>query len=101
LEELSPSARKAWSWLDGFEAKYGAPDLDRMYVGACGALEVRPLRRQLADLTRRLQEPDLTMTAEAFDVLMGERARLKQEIAARFPEEMLKRSMRRGDVDAR
>jgi hypothetical protein len=41
------------------------------------------------------------MTAEAFDVLMGERARLKQEIAARFPEEMLKRSMRRGDVDAR
>jgi len=101
LEELSPSARKAWTWLDGFEAKYGAPDLDRMYVGACSALEVRPLRRQLADLTRRLQEPDLTMTAEAFDVLMGERARLKQEIAARFPEEMLKRSMRRGDVDAR
>jgi DNA primase len=101
LEELSPSARKAWSWLDGFEAKYGAPDLDRMYVGACSALEVRPLRRQLADLTRRLQEPDLTMTAEAFDVLMGERARLNQEIAARFPEEMLKRSMRRGDVDAR
>jgi DNA primase len=101
LEELSPSARKAWSWLDGFEAKYGAPDLDRMYVGACSALEVRPLRRQLADLNRRLQEPDLTMTAEAFDVLMGERARLNQEIAARFPEEMLKRSMRRGDVDAR
>jgi len=101
LEELSPSARKAWSWLDGIEAKYGAPDIDRMYVGACSALEVRPLRRQLADLTRRLQEPDLTMTAEAFDVLMGERARLKQEIAARFPEEMLKRSMRRGDVDAR
>jgi hypothetical protein len=70
-------------------------------VGACSALEVRPLRRQLADLNRRLQEPDLTMTAEAFDVLMGERARLNQEIAARFPEEMLKRSMRRGDVDAR
>jgi DNA primase len=101
LEELSPSARKAWGWLDGFEAKYGAPDLDQMYVGACSALEVRPLRRQLADLNRRLQEPDLAMTAEAFDVLMGERARIKQEITARFPEEMLKRSMRRGDVDAR
>jgi DNA primase len=101
LEELSPSARKAWSWLDSFEAKYGSPDLDRMYVGACSALEVRPLRRQLAELNRRLREPDLAMTAEAFDVLVGERSRLTREIAERFPEELLKRSMRRGDVDAR
>jgi DNA primase len=101
LEQLSPSARKAWTWLDSFEAKYGSPDLDRMYVDACGALEVRPLRRQLAELNRRLREPDLAMTAEAFDVLVGDRARLKREIAERFPEELLKRSMRRGDVDAR
>ncbi|HKT58450.1 MAG TPA: DNA primase [Gemmatimonadales bacterium] len=100
LEQLSPSARKAWAWLDSFEAKYGTPDLDRMYVGACSALEVRPLRRQLAELNRRLREPDLAMTAEAFDALVGERARLKREIAHRFPEELLKRSMRRGDVDA-
>jgi DNA primase len=101
LEQLSPSARKAWTWLDSFEAKYGSPDLDRMYVDACGALEVRPLRRQLAELTRRLHEPDLAMTAEAFDALVGDRARVKREIAERFPEELLKRSMRRGDVDAR
>jgi DNA primase len=100
LEQLSPSARKAWTWLDSFEAKYGSPDLDRMYVDACSALEVRPLRRQLAELNRRLREPDLAMT-EAYDTLMGDRARLKREIAERFPEELLKRSMRRGDVDAR
>jgi hypothetical protein len=72
-----------------------------MYVGACSALEVRPLRRQLAELNRRLREPDLAMTAETFDALVGDRARLKREIAERFPEELLKRSMRRGDVDAR
>ncbi|HET9725601.1 MAG TPA: DNA primase [Gemmatimonadales bacterium] len=101
LEQLSPSARKAWTWLDSFEAKYGTPDLDLMYVGACSALEVRPLRRQLAELNRQLREPDLAMTAEGFDALVGERTRLKREIAARFPEELLKRSMRRGDVDAR
>ena len=101
LEQLSPSARKAWAWLDSFEAKYGSPDLDRMYVDACSALEVRPLRRRLAELNRRLREPDLAMTAEAFDALVGDRTRLKREIAERFPEELLKRSMRRGDVDAR
>ena len=101
LEELSSSARRAWVWLDSFEAKYGTPDLDRMYVGACSALEVRPLRRQLALLNRQLQQPDLAMTADAFDALVQERARVNQEIAVRFPEELLKRSMRRGDVDAR
>jgi DNA primase len=100
LEQLSPSARKAWTWLDSFEAKYGSPDLDRMYVDACNALEVRPLRRELAELNRRLREPDLAMT-ETFDALVKDRARLKREIAERFPEELLKRSMRRGDVDAR
>jgi hypothetical protein len=32
---------------------------------------------------------------------MLERARLTREIATRLPEELLKRSIRRGDVDAR
>jgi hypothetical protein len=41
------------------------------------------------------------MTADAFDALVSDRARLKREIGQRFPEELLKRSMRRGDVDAR
>jgi DNA primase len=101
LEELSPVAQRAWAWLDSVEKKYGTPDLDRMYVGACNELEVRPLRRQLAALTRHLRERDRAMTAEDFDALVKERARLNREIVTRFPEELLKRSIRRGDVDAR
>ncbi len=101
LEVLSSPARQAWAWLDSFEAKYGTPDLDRMYVGACSALEVRPLRRQLAALNRDLKQRDRAMTAEDQDALIKERTRLNREIFSRFPEELLKRSMRRGDADAR
>jgi DNA primase len=101
LEELSPVAQRAWAWLDSVEKKYGTPDLDRMYVGACNELEVRPLRRQLGALTRHLRERDRAMTAEDYDALVKERARLNREIVTRFPEELLKRSIRRGDVDAR
>jgi DNA primase len=101
LEQLSPSGRRAWAWLDSHEAKYGTPDLDRMYVGACSALEVRPLRRELAALTARLRRPDPEMTTDVFDALIKERTRLTREIRARFPEEAFKRTMRRGDVDAR
>lgn len=101
LEVLSSPARRAWVWLDNFEAKYGTPDLDRMYVGACSALEVRPLRRQLAALNRELKQRDRAMTADEQDALIKERTRLNREIFTRFPEELLKRSMRRGDADAR
>jgi DNA primase len=101
LEGLSPSARRAWAWLDSIEPKYGAPDPDRTYVDACRTLEVRPLRRQLAALNRQIRERAQAMTSDDFDVLVRERARLNREIADRFPEELLKRSMRRGDVDAR
>jgi hypothetical protein len=101
LEQLSPSARRAWAWLDSIEPKYGAPDPDRTYVDACRTLEVRPLRRQLAALNRQIRERVQAMTSDDFDVLVRERARLNREIADRFPEELLKRSMRRGDVDAR
>ncbi len=101
LEQLSPGARRAYAWLDSIEAKYGAPDPDRTYVDACRTLEVRPLRRQLAALNRRIKEQDRVMTPEDFDALVLERARLTREIATRLPEELLKRSIRRGDVDAR
>jgi DNA primase len=101
LEQLSPTARRAWDWLDSYEAKYGTPDLDQMYVGALSALEVRPLRRELAALTARLRRPDPTMTTDVFDALIRERSRLSREIGSRFPEEAFKRTMRRGDVDAR
>jgi DNA primase len=101
LEQLSPTARRAWAWLDSYEAKYGSPDLDQMYVGACSALEVRPLRRELSALTARLRRPDPGMTTDVFDALIQERTRLTREIRARFPEEAFKRTMRRGDVDAR
>jgi DNA primase len=101
LEQLSPDARRAWAWLDSIEAKYGVPDPDRTYVDACRTLEVRPLRRQLAALNREIRERQRAMTSEDFDALVRERGRLNREIVTRFPEELLKRSMRRGDVDAR
>jgi DNA primase len=101
LEQLSPGGRRAWAWLDSIEAKYGVPDPDRTYVDACRTLEVRPLRRQLATLNREIRGRERAMTSEDFDALVLERARLTREIATRFPEELLKRSIRRGDVDAR
>ena len=101
LEQLSPGARRAYAWLDSIEPKYGAPDPDRTYVDACRTLEVRPLRRQLAALNRRIRELDRVMTAEDFDALVLERARLTREIVTRVPEELFKRSIRKGDVDAR
>jgi DNA primase len=101
LEQLSPGARRAYAWLDSIEPKYGAPDPDRTYVDACRTLEVRPLRRQRDALNRRLRERERAMTAEDFDAFLRERDRLTREIAARLPEELLKRTIRRGDADAR
>ncbi len=101
LEQLSPGGRRAWAWLDSIEAKYGVPDPDQTYVDACRTLEVRPLRRQLAALNREIRGRERAMTSEDFDALVLERARLNREIAMRLPEELLKRSIRRGDVDAR
>jgi DNA primase len=99
LEQLSPDARRAWTWLGGLEPKYGAPDADRTYVDACRALEVRPLRRELAALARKTQDGQLT--EEEYETLIRERQRLTREIFSRYPEELLKRKLRRGDVDAR
>ncbi|MBA3893674.1 MAG: DNA primase [Gemmatimonadales bacterium] len=99
LEQLSPEGRRAWTWLGGLESKYGAPDADRTYVDACRALEVRPLRRALAALSRKTH--DVELTGEEYDTLIRERQRLTREIFSRYPEEILKRRMRRGDVDAR
>ncbi|HEX6616764.1 MAG TPA: DNA primase [Gemmatimonadales bacterium] len=101
LEQLSPGARRAYAWLDSIEPKYGAPDPDRTYVDACRTLEVRPLRRQRDALNRRLRERERAMTADDFDAFLRERDRLTREIAARLPEELLKRTIRRGDADAR
>jgi DNA primase len=101
LEQLSPGGRRAWAWLDSIEAKYGVPDPDQTYVDACRTLEIRPLRRQLAALNRAIRESERAMTSDEFDTLVRERARLNREIASRFPEELLKRTIRRGDVDAR
>jgi DNA primase len=99
LEQLSPDARRAWAWLGGLEPKYGVPDADRTYVDACRALEVRPLRRQLAALARKTREG--RMTEEEYESVIRERQRLTREILSRYPEELLKRKLRRGDVDAR
>jgi DNA primase len=99
LEQLSPEGRRAWDWLNGLEAKYGSPEPDATYVAACRALEVRPLRRQLAALKQRDDGGELT--SEEFETLVRERQRLTREISSRYPEELLKRKLRRGDVDAR
>ena len=101
LEHLSPGARRAWAWLDSIEPKYGSIDPDVTYADAWRALEVRPLRRQLAALERRRSEPVAALTAEDLDALVAERHRLITEISSRFPEELLKRSIRRGKLDAR
>ncbi|MBA3319346.1 MAG: DNA primase [Gemmatimonadales bacterium] len=99
LEQLSADARRAWTWLNGWEAKYGAPEPDVTYVAACRALEARPLRRQLAALNRKKSEGALT--SEEYETLVRERQRLTTELSSRYPEELLKRKLRRGDVDAR
>ncbi len=101
LEHLSPGARRAWAWLDSIEPKYGTPDPDRTYADACRTLEVRPLRRQLAALERRKRERVVALTAADLDALVAEHRRLIHEISSRFPEELLKRSIRRGKLDAR
>ena len=99
LEQLSPTARRAWAWLDSIEAKYGSPDPDLTYVGAVRTLEVRPLRRRRAELTLRLRQAGLA--PEEQDALIQERRRLDDEISSKSPEEQTKRHLRRGDVDAR
>jgi len=101
LEQLSPGARRAYAWLDSIEPKYGAPDPDRTYVDACRTLEVRPLRRQRDALNRRLRERERAMTPEDFEAFLRERDAWIRRHPARLPEEMLKRSIRRGDADAR
>jgi hypothetical protein len=99
LEQLSADGRRAWAWLGGQEAKYGSPEPDATYVAACRALEARPFRRQLAALRRKTTE--VALTSEEYETLVRERQRLTRELSSRYPEELLKRKLRRGDVDAR
>jgi DNA primase len=98
LEELSPSARRAWAWLNSIEAKYGMPDLDRMYVGAYGDLEIRALRREYNALVKLMRE---RISADDFDAQVKRRKFLQKAIALRVPEEMVKRQHRGVDPDAR
>jgi len=98
LEGLSPSARRAWAWLNNIEAKYGVPDLDRMYVGAYGDLETRALRREYNTLIKRMRE---RVSAGDFAAQVERRKFLQKEIASRMPEELVKRQHRGGDPDAR
>ena len=69
------------------------------YVGAVRTLEVRPLRRRRAELTLRLRRTGLAPDEQ--DALIQERRRLDDEISSKYPEEGMKRHLRRGDVDAR
>jgi DNA primase len=99
LEQLSAKGRKAWQYLDAWESKYGTPNLDATYDAATRTLQARPLRRGLLELGRRKKARGLS--PDEFDAVIREERRLKQELASLFPEELLKRSMRRGRLDAR
>ena len=99
LEQLSPLGRKVLARVDNFEPKYGLPDLDRAYVDACRNLEARPLRRKLAAIISLRRTGGLT--AENFDAAVQEERDIRDQLSAIFPEELLKRKLRREDVDAR
>ncbi len=99
LEQLSGRGKRAWQALDAWELKYGTPNLDVTYDDATRTLQARPLRRQLLELARRKKAPELS--PEEFEAVISEERRLKHELASLFPEELLKRHMRRGRLDAR
>jgi len=99
LEQLSPLAQKALLRVDGYEAKYGVPDLDRAFVDACRSLQARPLRKKLDEI-RALREGK-RITPDNFETIVREEREIKNKLSAIFPEELLKRKLRRGDVDAR
>ncbi len=96
LEQLSPAARQAWASL-AIEPKYGQPNADITYDACFRQLAVRPLQRQLKELTQRMKR----VPADAYDDLVREHRRLREEIAAKSPIESLKRYHRRADLDAR
>jgi DNA primase len=99
LEQLSPLAQRALARVDSFEAKYGLPDLDTAFVDACRTLEARPLRKKLAEVVSLRQHG--TLTAENFETVVREEREIRDQLSAIFPEELLKRKLRRGDLDAR
>ncbi len=99
LEQLSTRGRQTWHALDAWEPKYGTPNLDVTYDAATRTLQARPLRRELLELARRKRVRGLS--PEEFDAVIGEERRVKQELASLLPEELLKRSMRQGRIDAR
>jgi DNA primase len=99
LEQLSGRGRQTWHALDAWEPKYGTPDLDVTYDAATRTLQARPLRRELLELARRRKVRGLS--PDEFDAVIREERRVKQELATLLPEELLKRSMRQGRIDAR
>jgi DNA primase len=98
LDQLSPSAQRAWADLDAIDPQYGQPDPDVTYVSCVRQLEVRPLQKELEELDRRMGKK---IPADQYDSLVKERNRLLQEITARSPDESRKRYIRRANLDAR
>jgi DNA primase len=97
LEQLSEEARKAWTLLSDHESQYGSPDPDQTYVDCVRTLQARPLAREWTRLARR---PGRVSSAD-YESLVSEKQRLKREISTLSPEELIKRHLRRGDLDAR
>ncbi|HEY7634669.1 MAG TPA: DNA primase [Gemmatimonadales bacterium] len=97
LEQLSEEGRRAWTLLNEHEPQYGSPDPDQTYVDCVRTLQARPLAREWATLAGRSKGVSPT----DYESLVREKQRLNQEISTLSPEELIKRQMRRGDLDAR
>ena len=64
-----------------------------------GAWRRRPLRKKLDEI--KALRDGRQITAENFDTIVQEEREIRNKLSAIFPEELLKRKLRRGDVDAR
>jgi hypothetical protein len=97
LEQLSEEARKAWTLLNDHEPQYGTPDPDQTYVDCVRTLQARPLAREWTRLARQNRR----VSSADYESLVSEKKRLNQEISTLSPEELIKRHIRKGDLDAR
>jgi len=97
LEQLSEEARQAWTLLSDHESQYGSPDPDQTYVDCVRTLQARPLEREWNKLARRNRR----VSSADYESLVSEKQRLNREISTLSPEELIKRHLRRGDLDAR
>jgi DNA primase len=97
FEQLSPMARRAYTWLADTDPRYGRPDPDRTFDAAFASLKTRVLRRELDALELQMRK----VPSDEYEALIARRKALRAEIAAENPEELVKRQHRGARRDAR